>query len=631
MVLNQCLRCGKQVSSRAKQCLYSEHAILSINNEAVKIFVFLSFILLYQLSSAFAQTYNFKNLTEAYCLFSEKKIFYPDFRFPENSSIGLESIIDEQGDYHFVLIIDGKIAPIYNEYTELKNNNIWIGFEDRRGFRAMLIVALLQNNKILMFFLPEKTETADIFVRAYNMPREIAYSWYEPTLQGLTFHPESRTREEATKRYFTDELELPFHQYIEDGKQILLQKKKKLQKEKEEKEKRIEEERKRKKLEEERRLREERERIRIANTVIATIIAPEIESDVYIELANTRHKRIWKDSLLIGKYNVICTAKGYNTLCQEIVVTKKDTFFILDRMTPQTKSYTFTSPIKQNGTNVYVNDVYVGKTPITTNINRMESNKIEYEGLGYRSDVFYLNYNDSVTFSQLPNQNLNDVPGVISFSDKELSYRMEKHRSGGINNDGNCYLSIGSIMSSYPSFGGGVIFDLVEQHTNFNFSSSLNYRDSFPYFQTGFKLGWAVTGNYFRITPQFGLDFDWWTTKETNHDEFNNDSTMYNLHAEMFIPLGVRFEYALWRWLVVSVTPEIMYGNKTKKWYYGLRMSFSIANKPITKDWLSIDKSQGGETRRDGVIDYKKYLQNGFNSYKQPNNKPHRSKKYKSK
>ena len=75
-------------------------------------------------------------------------------------------------------------------------------FEDRYDFRALMRVTLLSNGKLQMYFPPEKTKTADIFVYAYNQPRETGFSWYEPTLNGLIFHPEAKTGQEAVKKYY---------------------------------------------------------------------------------------------------------------------------------------------------------------------------------------------------------------------------------------------------------------------------------------------------------------------------------------------------------------------------------------------------------------------------------------------
>ena len=174
-----------------------------------------------QNNKVIAQSYQFSDVKEAYYLFAERKVFYPDFAFATNSSVGLQSFKNEQGKYGFKIIIDEKVAPIYSVYTKVKDNILDIGFEDRYDFRALMRVTLLSNGKLQMYFPPEKTKTADIFVYAYNQPRETGFSWYEPTLDGLIFHPEAKTGQEAVKKYYTRTLNGSFSEQIYRGEQII--------------------------------------------------------------------------------------------------------------------------------------------------------------------------------------------------------------------------------------------------------------------------------------------------------------------------------------------------------------------------------------------------------------------------
>lgn len=536
--------------------------------------IILLVLLLVPSNKLMAQVYNDDDV---FGLFAERKVFYPDFNFATNSSVGFETVIDKEGQRLIAIIIDGKIAPLYLEKREIQGNNIVFLVRDRNGFGCQMVVTLLSSGKMQMYFIPVKTETNDIFVYGFGQQKTYAYSWYEPSMSGLVSHPECESRAEATKKYYTSTFDESFSSIINDGRTIISRKVYRIYEEKRKKE----EELKRQRLEEERRRREEAERIRRENTKWVTVIAPEIGRDITIELNDKSAKNKWTDSLYVGSYTVRCTSKSYNTLTQTINVTKEDTVFVLDRMTPQTINYTFVSPEKQKGASVYINDRFVGKTPITASINLVEPNKIEYKSIGYTTRRFFLTYENNASISTTPNTNSTKVSGVSDFSNSSLTAKMKKNRSGGIDKDGNVYYYLGGGLTSYPSINMGISTDVTAKHFNFVLSLNLNARDSNLFLQTGMKFGWGFSGNYYRITPQIGMDIDWGTKEKIQYND-QNEAYLANVPyaAVFYFPIGVKFEYALWRWFVIAVTPEMSWCGKKEGIIWGLRFNMSLINHP---------------------------------------------------
>ncbi len=532
-------------------------------------------LIIFSSQSVIAQAYNNEDV---FGLFAERKIFYPDFNYAVNSSVGLETIIDDNGESSIRFVINGKIAPLYLKIREIqRGNNIVFIARDDNGFGAQFVVTLLSSGKMRMYFLPVKTETADIFVYGFNQQRTYAYSWYEPSMSGLVSHPETESRNDAIKNYFSSTYDRSFDEIINDGKYIISRKRYDIS----ERRRKREEELRRQRIEEERRRREEAERIRRENTVFVTVKAPQLGRDVIIEMNGKVGVNVWQDSLLIGNYSVKYTSDSYKDSTTTIEVTHTDTLFVLNRMIPKTTHYTFNSPEKQIGASVYVNDRYVGTTPVVADINLVEPNKIEYSAIDYSPRIFYLTYDKTVTISTSPNAQSQKVSGVNNVTNAEVTTKMKKDRSGGVDEEGNGYSHLGFAITSYPSMSFGLISDHVGKHFDFAWSLNLNHRDNNLFFQTGIKFGWGFSGNYFRITPQIGWDIDWGLKEKLQHND-QGEAYMGTVPyaAMMYFPLGVKFEYALWRWFVIAVTPEASLCGTNGKMYYGLRFYFTFHNNP---------------------------------------------------
>ncbi len=175
-------------------------------------------LLILPFNKVIAQSYQFSDVKEAYYLFAERKEFYPDFNFAVNSSVGLESVVNGNGECDFRIIIDDKVAPIYAVRTKVDGDIIDIWFEDRNGFRALMRVTLLSNGRLQMYFPPERTETEDFFVYGFNIPKTYGFNWYEPTMNGLIFHPDAKTGQEAIKKYYSKYFDRSFDDIIREGK-----------------------------------------------------------------------------------------------------------------------------------------------------------------------------------------------------------------------------------------------------------------------------------------------------------------------------------------------------------------------------------------------------------------------------
>ena len=81
--------------------------------KTAKIGLFLLVILLIQSNNVLSQ-YVIKRDAEVYYLFAERKVFYPDFNFCNNSSVALQSYLDKNGEYRIDIVINNKRASIFN-------------------------------------------------------------------------------------------------------------------------------------------------------------------------------------------------------------------------------------------------------------------------------------------------------------------------------------------------------------------------------------------------------------------------------------------------------------------------------------------------------------------------------------
>lgn len=517
--------------------------------KTAKIGLFLLVILLIQSNNVLSQ-YVIKRDAEVYYLFAERKVFYPDFNFCNNSSVALQSYLDKNGEYRIDIVINNKRASIFNTSMKYRGNKIELIFRDNEGYAAKMVIKLLSSQKMEMYFNPIKTETEEIFVRHFNQPYSVAYSWYEPTLNGFINHPESPTYEGALKKYYTMELGRSFIDDIENGKKIFDEMYKQYRK----------------------REKEQEERIRRENTMFVTIDAYEKGKGCEISLNGKTCVDSWQDSLLIGDYTVTCRRKHHKTLTQRIQVTKSKQHFILYKMEPYTMSYTFNSCASEVGATVRLNDSVIGNTPVNAEIRLIEPNKIEYSNNGYNTQLFYLTTDSTnVNVSDDTYKKSNKMTGVLDVSPTSLTVKMGKNRSGGIDPEGNFYIYLGGGITSWTSYCYGLNLSYVS--SMFNLDLLLyNHKEMLfgiplgdNFLQTGARLGLIMKKrNNRRITAQIGTDYN-------------------GAYGGGSFTLGLKIERSLFKWATLSITPEAICDTEFEDWSFALRLNFSIFNRPNQK------------------------------------------------